>query len=171
MQYISSVDQESRTRHELGIVALGGTITRLFANTASLSGYAVEKATNSLLEHILTADIVDTVEPDAIVFPAAPIEKIVDNIAELLPGKDDESSDEVTWAQHRISHSGIPAAGVSPFEYKRDIAAGQGNNTHVYVIDTGIETRHSEFEGRVRFGFSTVPEPWWVSARFWPKLF
>jgi subtilisin family serine protease len=34
-----------------------------------------------------------------------------------------------------------------------------GRNSIVYVIDTGIDTRHPDFEGRVRFSSSSFTFP------------
>ncbi|UNI22221.1 Cuticle-degrading protease [Purpureocillium takamizusanense] len=52
-----------------------------------------------------------------------------------------ESQQDATWGLSRISHR---QAGASTYDY--DSSAGEG--TCAYVIDTGVEADHPEFEGR-----------------------
>jgi len=49
-----------------------------------------------------------------------------------------------TWGLSRVSHVNRETG--SPLSYTYDDSAGSG--TCVYVVDTGIETSHPEFEGR-----------------------
>ncbi|RYP43606.1 hypothetical protein DL768_009838 [Monosporascus sp. mg162] len=66
---------------------------------------------------------------------------------------------EVPWGLARVSNYGkVPATG--PYTYKyNDAAAGQG--VVAYVLDTGINDKHVQFEGRAAKGpvFVTPPYP------------
>ena len=68
-----------------------------------------------------------------------------------------QTQSNAPWGLSRISKAGkLPAAG--PYSYKyRDEAAGQG--VMAYVIDTGINFQHVEFEGRAVRGPKFVTEP------------
>jgi cerevisin len=56
------------------------------------------------------------------------------------------------WGLCRLSNKYLPRI-FKRFTYP----ASAGRNVHVYVIDTGINTRHIEFEGRAKWG-TTIPE-------------
>ena len=63
----------------------------------------------------------------------------------------------VPWGLARVSNYGKLAAG-GPFTYKyNDEAAGQG--VVAYVLDTGINDKHVQFEGRASRGPKFVTEP------------
>jgi subtilisin family serine protease len=56
---------------------------------------------------------------------------------------------DATWGLGSISHR-VP--GYTDYAY--DSSAGEG--TYAYVLDTGINSEHVEFEGRASFGFNAV---------------
>ncbi|RKU43730.1 Basic amino-acid permease [Coniochaeta pulveracea] len=55
-----------------------------------------------------------------------------------------------TWGLGRLSHRNPGSA-----EYLYDGSAGEG--TYAYLIDTGLYTGHSEFEGRATTGYNALP--------------
>lgn len=57
-----------------------------------------------------------------------------------------------SWGLGRISHR---RTGVQDYVYHR--SAGKG--VSVYVVDTGIDIQHPEFEGRAQWGHSFIDEP------------
>ncbi|KAG0375449.1 Secreted subtilisin-like serine protease sub4 [Mortierella sp. AD032] len=56
-----------------------------------------------------------------------------------------------SWGLPRVSQRGLPLKA----DYSYPNSAGQGID--VYVIDTGININHIDFEGRARWGVTTVP--------------
>lgn len=58
-----------------------------------------------------------------------------------------------SWGLNRISHRKNP--GEDPLEYLYDEKGGAGVN--VYVMDSGIDVSHPEFEGRARWGMAVAP--------------
>jgi len=56
-----------------------------------------------------------------------------------------------TWGLDRTSKRNLPLNQ----QYKYNASAGE--NTDVYVIDTGVQTTHQEFEGRAAWAFSAYP--------------
>jgi subtilisin family serine protease len=65
---------------------------------------------------------------------------------------------QVPWGLARLSSEGkVPETG--PYKYKyNDAAAGQG--VIAYVLDTGINDKHEQFEGRATKGPKFVTEPY-----------
>ncbi|GAM91294.1 hypothetical protein ANO11243_093420 [Dothideomycetidae sp. 11243] len=57
------------------------------------------------------------------------------------------------WALHHISHK---KKGINTNSYLYDSSAGVG--TYAYVIDSGININHVEFQGRATRGFNAVPD-------------
>ncbi|KAA8911644.1 uncleaved alkaline protease [Sphaerosporella brunnea] len=57
---------------------------------------------------------------------------------------------DATWGIARISHQSAP----SDSSYLYDSSAGEG--VTAYVIDTGVNLAHEEFEGRASFGVNTA---------------
>jgi subtilisin family serine protease len=58
--------------------------------------------------------------------------------------------DDPPWGLDRIDQRDLPLS--RSFAY-----SGDGGGVLVYVVDSGIEAAHRDFEGRVRPGFSVVP--------------
>ncbi|KAI5815287.1 oryzin precursor [Pyronema omphalodes] len=63
------------------------------------------------------------------------------------------TQEDATWGISRISQK-TPFNGKLPSTYTYDSSAGEGITA--YVIDTGINLSHEEFEGRAEFGMSAV---------------
>jgi subtilisin family serine protease len=58
------------------------------------------------------------------------------------------------WGLHRISHKSTRTS-KEPLRYTYDSSAGAG--TWAYILDTGIDTAHPEFQGRAHLGANFVP--------------
>ncbi|CAO3574416.1 unnamed protein product [Mortierella alpina] len=56
-----------------------------------------------------------------------------------------------SWGLPRVSQRNLPLKS----DYNYPVSAGEG--VDVYVIDTGINIQHVDFEGRARWGITTVP--------------
>ena len=82
------------------------------------------------------------------------VDKVYEDIELTLPSPVFEESSTkpgVNWGLTRVSNRGKFSAKLSPTILKND-----GTGVNVYVIDTGIELSHPEFESRARFGASFV---------------
>ncbi|KXN66392.1 subtilisin-like protein [Conidiobolus coronatus NRRL 28638] len=70
----------------------------------------------------------------------------------LYRGKRPKVEDNSPWGLARLSSNAKLAA--APYQYKYD--ENGGKDVTVYVIDTGINIAHEEFEGRARWGVTIV---------------
>ncbi|KAL5479482.1 hypothetical protein EMCRGX_G023009 [Ephydatia muelleri] len=58
-----------------------------------------------------------------------------------------------TWGIVRTTYRNLPT--IAEYSYETD----GGNGVNVYIIDTGIETTHPDFEGRAKWGVDFVDDP------------
>jgi cerevisin len=98
------------------------------------------------------------------VFPGVAVKanQIVINRIKLLPEVNsvehvyrvysDAIQKNATWGISRVSQCG--KLSYSPYDYHYDVNAGKGVN--IYVVDTGVNINHADFEGRASWGFNTV---------------
>lgn len=64
----------------------------------------------------------------------------------------------MSWGLSRTVHPGsLPSEPIENVDYEWDDSAC-GQDIDIYVIDTGIQTTHQDFEGRARWGKSFIPE-------------
>ena len=114
------------------------------------NGYSLHNVDEDLINLIRSRPEVDHIETDSIV-----------NTQEIYHGLDDGKvydADVITqknapWGLARISHH--DPLSLSTFnKYVYDTHGGEGVN--VYVVDTGINIHHVEFEGRAHWG-KTIP--------------
>ena len=114
------------------------------------NGYSLHNVDEDLINLIRSRPEVDHIETDSIV-----------NTQEIYHGLDDgkvQDTEVVTqknapWGLARISHH--DPLSLSTFnKYVYDTHGGEGVN--VYVVDTGINIHHVEFEGRAHWG-KTIP--------------
>lgn len=61
------------------------------------------------------------------------------------------TSTEVPWHLDRISKHSLPLDGVFPYGTSGSCHNNSGVEIHTYVVDTGIDVSHPEFEGRATF--------------------
>lgn len=66
-------------------------------------------------------------------------------------GKLLEVQDDAPWGLSRVSHSKMPS-GLSKYTYPKSA----GKDVNVYIVDTGINIAHEDFEGRAKWG-ATIP--------------
>lgn len=74
----------------------------------------------------------------------------VEQVARMQVGPVSSTSVDAPWGLDRINQRDLPLDGNRGF-------AGSGSGVHVYVIDTGIDSDHPAFAGRVGAGFSAHP--------------
>lgn len=66
-------------------------------------------------------------------------------------GKTLEIQDDAPWGLSRVSHSKMPS-GLTKYTYPKSA----GKDVNVYIVDTGINVAHEDFEGRAKWG-ATIP--------------
>ncbi|CAO3587014.1 unnamed protein product [Absidia cylindrospora] len=104
-------------------------------DSAGLKGYA-GKFSSDIIDHIRSSDDVLYVEQDSIVYT-------------------NELQRSAPWGLARISHrESLDFGSFTKYSYDEKTA---GEGVKVYVIDTGINIDHVDFEGRALWG-STIPE-------------
>ncbi|KAH9949280.1 peptidase S8/S53 domain-containing protein [Amylocystis lapponica] len=112
-----------------------------------VKGYA-GKFSSETLHQIRQMPEVDYVEQDQIV-RTMDIDVEPDMLVESA-----ETQKNAPWGLARISHRARLTFGTfTKYEYSKE----GGEGVDVYVIDTGINTKHVEFEGRAHWG-TTVPQ-------------
>lgn len=125
------------SHREFGVASISqsGGIQESFGISDSLNGY-IGYFTDDMLGFIRMNPLVKFVEADSLVFAT-----------------DFETQIGAPWGLSRISHR--EGLGLDTFnKYMYDDTAGDG--VTVYVIDTGININHEDFEGRAHWG-KTIP--------------
>ncbi|KAF9978774.1 subtilisin-like serine protease [Actinomortierella ambigua] len=127
--------KEISHRNRKNILAHGGRrkypkITHQYEN---LNGYAIEDGDEDL-EELLNQEDVDYIEQDSEFTIAA------------------SQSNPPSWGLPRIILRSPPTGSKTPFTYPDQAGSG----ITAYVLDTGIYTEHSDFEGRARAGANAV---------------
>lgn len=111
-----------------------------------IQGYA-GKFSRNVIDHIRMMPEVDYVEADQIV-RTLEVERHTD-----FDTAKHSTQKGAPWGLARISHRAKLTFGTfTKYEYESD----GGSGVDVYVIDTGINTKHVEFEGRASWG-KTIP--------------
>lgn len=111
--------------------ALGATVTHVFGH--ALAGYAAR----------LTPDQAARLSADPKVAYVAP---------DVLSGPDADQLTPPSWGLDRVDQDDLPLDG----KYRYDPHPGAG--VTAFVVDSGIHAAHLDFGGRVRPGFTAVPD-------------
>ncbi|KAF2682622.1 subtilisin-like protease [Lentithecium fluviatile CBS 122367] len=101
---------------------------------------------DDILDILQDIGAIKSVEPDSRVYAYAPLHQ--HQIRQLDNGTL-VSQNGSTWGLSRVSHKETGAT-----NYIYDQSAGK--DTYIYIIDTGINTEHSEFGGRATIGTSLI---------------
>jgi subtilisin family serine protease len=129
-------------------------VMSLFADLAGIQAKSSYKVGNvkgfnfdgddAILDILQGMGAIKSVEPDFKVYASAPLHHVrqADNGTLVTQGN-------ATWGLSRISHK---EPGAKNYIYD----ASAGKDTFIYVIDTGINTEHSEFGGRATIGKSFI---------------
>ncbi|PRP87254.1 peptidase S8/S53 subtilisin kexin sedolisin [Planoprotostelium fungivorum] len=102
---------------------------------------------DSQLEQLLEEDAIDYIEADKPIYTTAknsPAPKLVE-------GTCSQEENTVTWGLERLNQRKLP----SPFNYEY-VHSLDGTGVDAYILDSGIEIHHPEFEGRAVWGYNTA---------------
>jgi subtilisin family serine protease len=131
-------------------------VLEIFANLAGIQAKSSYKVGNvkgfnfdgddAILDLLQEMGAIKSVEPDSRVYASAPLHQIRQAENGTLV-----TQNSSTWGLSRISHQKPSAK-----NYIYDASAGK--DTFIYVIDTGINTKHSEFGGRATIGKSFIAD-------------
>lgn len=113
----------------------------------SVKGFSFD-GDDSVLDMLQTLGAIKHVEPDFTVYANAPIARPDSGLGPFA-NNSLVSQNGSTWGLARLSHS---EPGANSYVY--DASAGQ--DTYIYVIDTGINTEHEDFGGRATLGKSFI---------------
>ena len=149
------VDQKVFSKHTTKVMSIHSSsrlakrdpdsgIQKEYPHITGWNGYS-GKFDRETLEKIGQMEEVDYIEVDTI-FRTSDIRIKASKVQSSAP-----------WGLSRISHKETSASrNLTAYEYD-DSATGRGIS--VYVIDTGINTKHRDFGRRAKFGSNTSPEP------------
>ncbi|TIC01775.1 hypothetical protein E3Q17_01655 [Wallemia mellicola] len=116
------------------------------------NGYSVHDVDEDVIDMIRARPEVAHIERDSIVTTQETYHGL-DDVVDALDVDDTITQKNAPWGLARISHH--DPLSLSTFnKYVYDPHGGEGVN--VYVVDTGINTKHVEFEGRAFWG-KTIP--------------
>lgn len=101
---------------------------------------------DAILDLLKDIGAIKSVEPDSRVYATAPLHS---HMIRQLDNGTLVSQNSSTWGLSRISHK---EAGETDYIYDKSA----GKDTYIYVIDTGINTKHAEFGGRATIGTSFI---------------
>ncbi|KXN71761.1 subtilisin-like protein, partial [Conidiobolus coronatus NRRL 28638] len=140
-QYIVSFNNHARSSFESNVEAVEAQfVGRSLENQvlhkfdSVLNGISA-KLDKSTLERVKALPNVEYVEEDGIVYAEA-------------------TQENAPWGLARISQR--EKLGSAPYTYNYDENAGKGVN--IYVLDTGINVDHEDFEGRLTWGITTASD-------------
>ena len=134
------VSTYATAEHENYISTLG-TIQHKYSST--LSGYSGLFDENALAE-IRKSPLVQYVEQDQVMY-------VGDMNLGMEEGANYKTQKKAPWGLSRVSHREFPSR-LTEYNYP----ASAGSDVDVYVIDTGINVDHVDFEGRAKWG-KTIP--------------
>jgi subtilisin family serine protease len=127
------------TRSEEHASILSDFETTYQYNLASFKGFAF-KGDDALLDALLAVDAIESIEPDAIMYASAPIKARNESSGLVV-------QTGAPWGLGRISsRENNSNRQTNTGTYYYDSSAGAG--AYAYVIDTGVNDKHEEFEGR-----------------------
>jgi subtilisin family serine protease len=143
-QWIARIEDSELLDDVLSIFAdIAGIKAKSSYKVGNVKGFNFD-GDDAILDLLQGIGAIKSVEPDSRVYASAPLHQIrqADN-GTLV------SQNGSTWGLSRVSHKKPGAT-----NYIYDSSAGK--DTFIYVIDTGVNTEHSEFEGRATLGKSFI---------------
>ncbi len=100
-------------------------------------------------EHALSGFAVEMTHLQALTMAADPRVRYIEPDQTMVQFQ--QTQEDATWGLDRIDQRDLPLDGLYTFD-------SDGSGVHVYIIDSGLNTSHQEFAGRVGDGHNTVPD-------------
>ncbi|BFZ54836.1 proteinase B [Savitreella phatthalungensis] len=150
-QWVQSLHASSLEKRDLSVADFHvnwDVITGLKHVYSDLVGFAGYSGafTDEVVAELRKSPDVDFIERDSVVHALAPVKR--------NDSQESELEKNAPWGLARLSHK--KTLGFSTFnKYEYDASAGEG--VTAYIIDTGINVDHVDFEGRARWG-KTIPQ-------------
>lgn len=126
------------SRSEAHASVLSAFDTTYEYNLEGFKGFAFS-GDDAVLDALMEVGVIESIEPDTIMYTSAPLTVRNDSSTQAAQALTSQSG--APWGLGRISNR---AKGSTTYYY--DTSAGSG--AYAYVIDTGINAAHQEFEGR-----------------------
>jgi subtilisin family serine protease len=127
------------------VLDLAGVESKANYTVGNVKGFNFD-GDDATLDILQGVGAIKSVEPDFKVYASVPLQH-----RQKLDNSTLVSQNKTTWGLSRVSHKKTGAT-----NYLYDRSAGEG--TYIYIIDTGINTQHSEFEGRATLGQSFIED-------------
>eukprot|EP00163_Fabomonas_tropica_P012151 TRINITY_DN233_c0_g1_i4.p1 TRINITY_DN233_c0_g1~~TRINITY_DN233_c0_g1_i4.p1 ORF type:complete len:611 (-),score=186.26 TRINITY_DN233_c0_g1_i4:203-2035(-) len=159
-------DSAGQSAKNLVLDYLGNKVSYVY--TKAFDGFALKNLDNQTLADIRTNTALELIEVDRTVSTATGTEAGVSAklhaaamlrthlMEQVAAGEDPtihitDTQDNPEWALDRIDQRDLPLN--NKYKYVND-----GGKVNVYVLDTGIRTTHSEFQGRATQAYSVVTD-------------
>ncbi|KAJ4357186.1 uncharacterized protein N0V89_001761 [Didymosphaeria variabile] len=133
------------------VLEAAGIESKATYSVGGVKGFAFD-GDDAVLDILESLGAIKSVEPDTKMWASVPV-SYLNRAAEVGPFANGSlvTQNGSTWGLGRISHK---ESGIEDYVY--DSSAGE--DTYIYVIDTGIYTEHSEFGGRATLGKSFIAD-------------
>ncbi|USP76620.1 uncharacterized protein yc1106_03894 [Curvularia clavata] len=133
------------------VMEAAGIESKITYSMGGIKGFSFDCDDDGVLDILEAMGAIKSVEPDYMMYASVPVGSLNSRAADVTAAANGTlvTQDNSIYGLARISHREPGAQ-----EYIFDSAAGE--DTFIYVIDTGVNTKHTEFEGRATLGKSFV---------------